>query len=906
MKKQKLSTESKKNGRPAGDTGQPRNERTEQVTVDPEHNTSPEKSKAKASKNKVKKPAVTGLVGGDASKTSPATESLNLPGISDEIAARAGIRKVGALEAKDLCGLNVNGLWIPYFDEAGKPVMIEDEDGNVKQYGRLRMARPEPKKKYHQLTGSGVHLYIPHGDYRDITRLVIVEGEKKSLSLSSLGIPAVGISGFYGFQVGVEGKKQLLQELQDIFILAGDSCEIEFLGDSDTVLNYQFADAAVKLSHRILEGTGRSSMTLALPRIPINAPKGVDDLIDHWQKQGKDPVNEYEKLERVTFAADDYPLKSGAAALRWIILETEDKLNGDGLEAAIQEAPRKRDRLFELLYKMEESPSDLVKAKKLSQELIGVGARDLDKGIKQAKERLIEGFSEEEQDGGEAIGSKVESAIHDAYKFNKEYVYSDSENNYQKYDKGAMTLQLRYHEGMSIRNCPCMPDDMSTVEVALSKIDEKPPLHYFGNIGGYEKGVYEMGGNRVIVPTSRPFVEAVQGECPTWEKAFKQLMGFDSDSEYAEEQLIRSMGWLKQTRKAMRDPKEDRQSQVYVWVGETDSGKSWGQKELLPKLIGRQIFLTAENVNDKFNDDMIAAELINLSDASGKAGHEDRNKFTQRIKQLIANPEGSVEAKFRGRVCLPQRQRFVVSCNPDGIAALPTAKGSFKDKVIMVSVGKLQLFDGSDDPKKAEVMANLDNELPAFLWMIDNYEVPKDRYSKRYGIEAWQHPELAELANDGKPSDDLAEDILDWMDKWRDCESKKEMTVQQLFHELYGGIYPERKTLARSPYSLGNYLKHILSDYTEDPDSHPFVIEKRRTKLRRYWVFRFPPEQERERLETHRIQEAEKEKQTREAAATAKKRAEASAREKEKKRTMTQNAGLGGLSAAAKVKTAIK
>src|SRR5262245_52820362 len=121
---------------------------------------------------------------------------LMRPGISAEMLARAGVRRVSAAEAQGLCGLERSGLWLPYRTLAWEPVL----DGG-KPYGRLRLGAPQGDKKYHQAFGTGVHAYVPPGLEGLLTGgdLVVVEGEFKAMSLTDAGFPAVGLSGFFGF-----------------------------------------------------------------------------------------------------------------------------------------------------------------------------------------------------------------------------------------------------------------------------------------------------------------------------------------------------------------------------------------------------------------------------------------------------------------------------------------------------------------------------------------------------------------------------------------------------------------------------------------------------------------------------------------------------------------------------------
>jgi P4 family phage/plasmid primase-like protien len=181
--------------------------------------------------------------------------AVTRPGIGVSTLAALGIRHVGEAEAFELIGQRYAGLFIPY----GIHV-----DGTP--FGRLRLDVPEADRKYTQRSGSGVHPYFPALPGLEAQPdLVLVEGEFKSIALCEAGVRAIGISGFYGFQQEGELCPRLVRHLAD-----HPAQRILFLGDNDTALNFQFADAAVKLA-------GLVNLPVALPRIPLSMPKGVDD-----------------------------------------------------------------------------------------------------------------------------------------------------------------------------------------------------------------------------------------------------------------------------------------------------------------------------------------------------------------------------------------------------------------------------------------------------------------------------------------------------------------------------------------------------------------------------------------------------------------------------------------------------
>ena len=184
------------------------------------------------------------------------------PGITPEYLRANQIRSVSAQEASELVGCSSPGLILPYFQPT--PVArnpIYDPDG--KPFCRLRKVDVSSGNKYHQPAGTSVHAYLPANWNvgNNSETLVAVEGEFKALSLTDenqgFSIPAVGLSGFYGFQLpsDLDGADfQLVPELAS----AMDTLKpkrLAFLGDTDTSFNRQFSHAAVRFKS-LLPGNG--------------------------------------------------------------------------------------------------------------------------------------------------------------------------------------------------------------------------------------------------------------------------------------------------------------------------------------------------------------------------------------------------------------------------------------------------------------------------------------------------------------------------------------------------------------------------------------------------------------------------------------------------------------------------
>ena len=167
-------------------------------------------------------------------------------------------------------GFKSKGYLIPYHDYEGNPIL-----DNGKPFYRVRLDEAKGtngKQKYDQLKGTKLHLYIPKAlkkllkKYGTIDYVVVVEGEKKANALCEAGIPAVGIGGFQGHRT--DGK--LIPELEELIKLLNLKV-IFYLGDTDTSHNSLFAKAAVDFANY-------TNVKILLPRIPLNLPKGIDDV----------------------------------------------------------------------------------------------------------------------------------------------------------------------------------------------------------------------------------------------------------------------------------------------------------------------------------------------------------------------------------------------------------------------------------------------------------------------------------------------------------------------------------------------------------------------------------------------------------------------------------------------------
>jgi hypothetical protein len=195
----------------------------------------------------------------------------SFPGISDATISAAGVRSVSPFEAENLCGLRVAGFWIPYRTAEGN--RVERDGDGPHGFGRLRLFQADKDgRRYTQRKGSKPCGYVVANLLAPLlgqNTLVIVEGEKKALSLLDAGVAAIGIGGInLAMQDG-----QLVPGLREVMQGRPDGSRVLFLGDGDTSLLFSFSREAVKLAKTLRD------YSVALPRIGLDGPgKGIDDV----------------------------------------------------------------------------------------------------------------------------------------------------------------------------------------------------------------------------------------------------------------------------------------------------------------------------------------------------------------------------------------------------------------------------------------------------------------------------------------------------------------------------------------------------------------------------------------------------------------------------------------------------
>jgi hypothetical protein len=295
----------------------------------------------------------------------------------------------------------------------------------------------------------------------------------------------------------------------------------------------------------------------------------------------------------------------------------------------------------------------------------------------------------------------------------------------------------------------------SEAEDCMMKIQSGQNVAFVGPLAGYEAGVFEMSGNLILVTDSAEFIASSPGEWTTLKKLFE---GMFVDGEIDQRPYF--YGWVKMAMESFR-ARRWRASQMLAMAGEPGSGKSLVQNLATEMFGGRSAkpyqFMRGDTT---FNSQLFCGEHLILEDESESVDIRSRRHFAAMLKTLLAARDQNCHAKNREALILRPIWRMSLSLNddPERLMVLPPLDDDVRDKIIALKVVKNPMPMPTRTPEESELFwQTLVNELPAFLDFLEKWTIPDAIADARYGVQAYQNPEIVEKLNELNPEDRLLE-----------------------------------------------------------------------------------------------------------------------------------------------------
>jgi len=153
-----------------------------------------------------------------------------------------------------------------------------------------------------------------------------------------------------------------------------------------------------------------------------------------------------------------------------------------------------------------------------------------------------------------------------------------------------------------------------------------------------------------------------------------------------------------------------------------------------------------------FRGDLASSVLLVMDDSAESVRSVARHKLAKNLKEYLVVPQRRFEAKYKKSVTAPTFQRVVMLGNHDSLNVFPAPERDFLDKYALLRAYMSK--EMSAIRSEAEKEAWIDSyrqAIPAFMhYLIHEFEIPDEIVDSRYGVKAFQDPELLdELSNAG-------------------------------------------------------------------------------------------------------------------------------------------------------------
>jgi len=356
---------------------------------------------------------------------------------------------------------------------------------------------------------------------------------------------------------------------------------------------------------------------------------------------------------------------------------------------------------------------------------------------------------------------------------------------------------------------------VSPLDERLIEIQQTCDVHYAGALAGHKAGVYDMGERRILVTESPRIIEPKAGK---WLILAAFIDGLLNDSEIDQRTYL--YAWLKISYETLLAG-EKRPGQGLAIAGPHGCGKSLLQNLITLILGGRSArpyqFMSGLTA---FNSDLFEAEHLMIEDEQASTDIRARRNFGAQLKNLTVTDWQRCHAKNRVPISLSPFWRLSITVNdePENLMVLPPIDPSIEDKLIILRAYKKDMpMPTATLAQRKAFWQQLENEIPAFLRFLTEWEIPGELVSERFGITHFHHPELLRAIDILAPEFRLLRLIDDELFQ-SDAAGAWEGTAEQLERRLTGdasGCKREAQKLFTFNSACGVYLGRLAKRHPE-------------------------------------------------------------------------------------------
>lgn len=419
----------------------------------------------------------------------------------------------------------------------------------------------------------------------------------------------------------------------------------------------------------------------------------------------------------------------------------------------------------------------------------------------------------------------------------KEYLLPDERGHWIALNEGQFRRECKLW-GISAR--PAEGTLASPFDHLASELQRRQGVDFVGALAGFPAGRHEVSGRRLLVTSGPVLPEPASRPWPTLKQVFDNVL-----DEVGGQQLFYFHARHQVAQRALRAGRRQ-PGQAVVYVGPAECGKSLLQDLETVMLGGREAkpyrFMTGQS---NFNGDLAGAEHLRIGDDTPHTDLRARRNFGAQIKQIVAEPLQRIEAKYYEAMDLRPFWRLSISLNdePENLLVLPPLDEHTGDKLLLFKAYKRGMPMPTATPEeRAAFWDKLLEELPGYLhWLLNEFSIPAELVSQRYGVQHFHHPELTTELEGFEPH----REFLALVDRTLfdpltlDGDQPWEGTAEALEERLT----EDRAPMARAARKLldwrgatGRYLGRLARETTR--------VRGKRSAQRREWIVDPPPFEE--------------------------------------------------------------
>jgi hypothetical protein len=400
----------------------------------------------------------------------------------------------------------------------------------------------------------------------------------------------------------------------------------------------------------------------------------------------------------------------------------------------------------------------------------------------------------------------------------------DSRGNYIQYSETSAKRLLKR------KGWPKEADGsgISPLDRELLRLQREENVAYAGSLAGWNSGIHEINGLRVLVTDSPRPVEAIEQPCIHLIAFLRGLLG--------DEQAQWLICWINGKRDAVLS-QTWRPGPAVFFAGPAHAGKSFLQ-HLITLLVGGRSAKPWRYISagTDFNGDLFGAEHLCIEDEVPRHDIHTRLKVASSIKSNLFAKGVSCHAKNRQAITLEPRWVMTISVNdePENLLIIPPLDESLLDKVAILKCTNTPrpVPEGMDEKEWLESVVKA--EIAGLAHLIDTTEIPAAWRHPRNGVKAIQHPEIL-AALDSQSPESLLWDLIERhvlpgespVNLWTG-------TAAELEDKLYHVCPTAAGRLFYWPSACGTYLGRLAA-------KHPELVERHRGADRNRWTIRRDP-----------------------------------------------------------------